>query len=112
MTLSQKVVDLIRRGNRALFGWVKDRFPTAPWADMTRKLIETDQRQLPRSHAEKYELKTIWYWYPLYCLGGVSFVAFILLTITGITPGFYYVPDGRVTLTTAGVPKKAAYESM
>src|SRR5881409_2838798 len=78
MRLSEKIFDILRRANRMLFGWVKDRFPTAPWADLTRKLIETDQRQLPRSHAEKYELKTIWYWYPLYCLGGISFVAFIV----------------------------------
>src|SRR5438093_10653426 len=112
MTLRQSLWNLFREANRTLFGWVKDRFPTAPWADLTRKLVETDQRQLPRSHAEKYELKTIWYWYPLYCLGGISFVAFILLTITGIVLGFYYVPDGRVTLTAAGLPKNPAYESM
>src|SRR2546425_690194 len=45
MTLRQSLWNLFREANRTLFGWVKDRFPTAPWADMTRKLIETDQRQ-------------------------------------------------------------------
>ncbi len=53
---------------------------------------------MPRSHAEKYELKTIWYWYPLYCLGGIAFVAFVVLTITGILLGFFYVPDGRLEI--------------
>src|SRR5437773_3278461 len=112
MTLRQAIYNLLRQTNRMLFGWVKDRFPTTPWADLTRKVIETDQRQLPRSHAEKYELKTIWYWYPLYCLGGISFVAFILLTITGIVLGFYYVPDGRVSLTSTGHLTNPAYDSM
>src|SRR2546426_9991826 len=113
MTLRQSLWNLFREANRTLFGWVKDRFPTAPWADMTRKLLETDQRQVPRSHAEKYELKTIWYWYPLYCLGGISFVAFVILTITGILLGFFYVPDGRLQLDTAtSLPTNGAYLSM
>jgi len=112
MTLRQNLISLFRQANRTAFGWVKERFPTVPWADLTRKLVETDQRQVPRSHAEKYELKTIWYWYPLYCLGGISFVAFILLTITGIVLGFYYVPDGRVAYTSTGKLTNPAYDSM
>ncbi|HKZ23791.1 MAG TPA: cytochrome b N-terminal domain-containing protein [Thermoplasmata archaeon] len=104
--------DLLRRLNLTVFGWVKDRFPTAPYADLTRKVGETIQRQVPRSHSEKYELKTIWYWYPLYCLGGISFIAFIILTITGIVLGFYYVPDGTVTFTSELEPTNPAYESM
>ena len=88
---------------RTVFGGLKTRFPSVPWADLTRKAIETDQRQMPRSHAEKYELKTIWYWYPLYCLGGISFVAFIILTITGIILGFFYVPNGAYAYTVGGV---------
>lgn len=112
MSVGDKIAGIGRRANRTLFGWVRDRFPTAPWAELTRKIVETDQRQVPRSHAEKYELKTIWYWYPLYCLGGISFVAFLILVITGIVLGFYYVPDGRVSYTTTGAPTNAAYESL
>ena len=112
MTVRERLASLLHRANVGLFGWVRNRFPTAPWADLTRKLVATDQRQLPRSHAEKYELKTIWYWYPLYCLGGISFVAFLILAITGIVLGFYYVPDGRVTFTSTGQPTNAAYQSM
>ena len=43
---------------------------------------------------EKYKLRIIWYWYPLYCLGGISFLAFIILVISGTILGFYYVPGG------------------
>src|SRR3972149_3356754 len=99
-------------GRRTVFGWIKTRFPSVPWADLTRKAIETDQRQMPRSHAEKYELKTIWYWYPLYCLGGSSFVAFIILTITGITLCFSQVPNGRLMRETPASLTNPAYLSM
>lgn len=51
------------------------------------------QRQLPRSHTERYKLKTIWYWYPLYCLGGLAFISFIILTISGVVLGLYYEPN-------------------
>jgi cytochrome b6 len=50
-------------------------------------------RQLPRSHSERYKLRTIWYWYPLYCLGGLAFVSFIILTISGVILAIYYVPN-------------------
>src|SRR3989304_4788157 len=112
MSAGDKIAGIGRRANRTLFGWGRDRFPTAPWAELTRKIVETDQRQLPRSHAEKYELKTIWYWYPLYCLGGISFIAFIILTITGIVLGFYYIPDGTVSRTSQLEYTNPAYESL
>jgi len=60
----------------------------------TREFIYTIQRQMPRTHTERYNLKVIWYWYPLYCLGGLAFASFIILTITGIILGFYYIPEG------------------
>jgi quinol-cytochrome oxidoreductase complex cytochrome b subunit len=49
-------------------------------------------RQLPRSHTERYKLRTIWYWYPLYCLGGLAFISFIILTISGVVLALYYIP--------------------
>src|SRR5438094_816535 len=104
--------DIREDTERSIFGWIKSRFPTVPYADLTRVVLETDQRQLPRSHAEKYELKTIWYWYPLYCLGGISFIAFIVLTITGILLGFFYIPDGRLELGASGDLTNPAWRSM
>jgi len=113
MASRKGVSGAVRGGGFTLFGWLRDRFPTTPWGDLTRKGIETIQRQMPRSHAEKYELKTIWYWYPLYCLGGIAFVAFIFTTITGIILGFYYIPDGRVAINPASQTYSSpAYESM
>ena len=106
---------LIGRMNRKVFGYLASRFPTTPWADLTARTVDTVQRQVPRSHAEKYELKTIWYWYPLYCLGGIAFVAFIILTITGILLGFYYVPDGAIQFlrSPTGISVTSpAYQSM
>ena len=50
---------------------------------------------MPLTHAEKYKLRIIWYWYPLYCLGGISFLSFIILVITGTVLGIYYVPGGE-----------------
>lgn len=104
--------DIRKDTGRTVFGWIKSRFPTVPYADLTRVVVEVDQRQMPRSHSEKYELKTIWYWYPLYCLGGISFVAFIILTITGILLGFFYVPDGRFEISAANELTNPAWRSM
>ena len=50
---------------RTVFGWIKTRFPTVPWSDLTRKALETDQRQMQRNHAEKDWVKQTWSWYPL-----------------------------------------------
>src|SRR3972149_5844765 len=104
--------DIRKDTGRTVFGWIKSRFPTTPYADLTRGVVGRDQRQMPPSPAEKYELKTIWYWYPLYCLGGISFVAFIVLTITGILLGFFYVPDGRLEISTTGDLTNPAWRSM
>ncbi len=79
------------------------------FARPTREFLYTIQRQMPRTHTERYNLKVIWYWYPLYCLGGLSFAAFIILTITGIILGFYYIPEGTGPNTGVASP---AYVSM
>ncbi len=97
---------------KAIFDWFAERFPTAPWGEATRKGFLSIHRQMPRSHAEKYELKTIWYWYPLYCLGGLSFIAFLILTVTGIILGFYYVPEGDLRILDDGTRSSGAFESL
>ena len=97
---------------KSVFDWFAERFPVTPWAEATRKGFLSIQRQMPRSHAEKYELKTIWYWYPLYCLGGLAFIAFIVLTITGIVLGFYYIPDGTISFDVDGSTTSPAIESL
>jgi cytochrome b6 len=49
--------------------------------------------QFPVSHTERYKLRIIWYWYPLYTLGSMALFSFIVATVTGILLGFYYVPS-------------------
>ena len=66
-----------------VFSWLDTRFRLKDYWAMSRDSFYTMHRQLPLTHAEKYKLKIIWYWYPLYCLGGISFLAFIILVITG-----------------------------
>lgn len=60
--------------------------------DAAKSAALSINRQLPRSHTERYKLRTIWYWYPLYCLGGLAFISFIILTISGVVLAFYYIP--------------------
>ncbi|MFQ6013191.1 MAG: cytochrome bc complex cytochrome b subunit [Thermoplasmata archaeon] len=97
---------------KAIFDWFAERFPVTPWAEATRKGFLSIHRQMPRSHAEKYELKTIWYWYPLYCLGGLAFIGFLILTVTGIILGFYYVPEGNLRILADGTRTSEAFESL
>ena len=81
-----------------VFSWLDTRFRLQDYWAMSRDTFYTMHRQLPLTHAEKYKLKIIWYWYPLYCLGGISFLAFIILVITGTVLGIYYVPGVNLEL--------------
>ena len=76
------------------FSWLDTRFRIQDYWGMSRDAYHSMHRQMPLTHAEKYKLRIIWYWYPLYCLGGISFLAFIILVISGTILGFYYVPGG------------------
>ena len=66
-----------------IFSWLDTRFRIQDYWAMSRDAYHSVHRQMPLTHAEKYKLRIIWYWYPLYCLGGISFLAFIILIITG-----------------------------
>ena len=87
------------------FSWLDTRFRVEDYWNMSKNAYYNMHRQMPLTHAEKYKLRIIWYRYPLYCLGGISFIAFIILNITGTVMGIYYVPGG------AGDPSPA-YSSM
>ena len=77
------------------FSWLDTRFRIQDYWGMSRAAYYGMHRQMPMTHAEKYKLRIIWYWYPLYCLGGISFLAFVILVITGTVLGLYYVPGGE-----------------
>ena len=88
-----------------VFSWLDTRFRIQDYWNMSKGAYYNMHRQMPLTHAEKYKLRIIWYWYPLYCLGGISFLSFIILVITGTVLGIYYVPGGE------GIPSPA-YLSM
>ena len=79
------------------FSWLDTRFRLQDYWGMSKDAYHHMHRQMPLTHAEKYKLRIIWYWYPLYCLGGISFLAFVILVITGTVLGLYYVPGGEGT---------------
>ena len=78
-----------------VFSWLDTRFRLQDYWNMSKGAYYNMHRQMPLTHAEKYKLRIIWYWYPLYCLGGISFLSFIILVITGTVLGIYYVPGGE-----------------
>ncbi|MBI4344918.1 MAG: cytochrome b N-terminal domain-containing protein [Euryarchaeota archaeon] len=85
--------------------WLDRRLRLGVLLEKGEYLYNTINRQLPRTHTEKYKLRSVWLWYPFYALGGISIVCFLLLAVTGILLAFYYIPS------TEGDPP-IAYQSM
>ena len=101
--------------------WIDERFALHRYVSLAKReyysvvytLMPATGRTMPQSHTERYNVKAVWYWYPFYSLGGLSFFAYIVLTITGIYLGFYYVPDGTfVEDPDTGEMTSGAYRSM
>ena len=101
--------------------WIDERFALHRYVSLAKReyysvvytLMPATGRTMPQSHTERYNVKAVWYWYPFYSLGGLSFFAYIVLTITGIYLGFYYVPDGAmVEDPDTGEMTSGAYKSM
>ena len=101
--------------------WIDERFALHRYVSLAKReyysvvytLMPATGRTMPQSHTERYNVKAVWYWYPFYSLGGLSFFAYIVLTITGIYLGFYYVPDGAmVEDRDTGEMTSGAYKSM
>ena len=49
------------------FSWLDTRFRIQDYWGMSKNAYHSMHRQMPLTHAEKYKLRIIWYWYPLYC---------------------------------------------
>ena len=60
-----------------VFSFLDTRFRIQDYWNMSKGAYYNMHRQMPLTHAEKYKLRIIWYWYPLYCLGGISFLSLI-----------------------------------
>ena len=104
--------------------WIDERFALHRYVSLAKReyysvvytLMPATGRTMPQSHTERYNVKAVWYWYPFYSLGGLSFFAYIVLAITGIYLGFYYIPDGVMVPVDPEVPDgektSGAYQSM
>ena len=120
------ITGLLPRAIFETWRWIDERFALHRYVSLAKReyysvvytLMPATGRTMPQSHTERYNVKAVWYWYPFYSLGGLSFFAYIVLTITGIYLGFYYVPDGEFVNEDGGPCggpghcTSGAYESM
>lgn len=83
----------MQRGNLRLWAWLEDRFLLRQFRTHYKEFMLRINMQMPVSHTERYNLRVIWYWYPLYTLGSLAMLSFIAATISGILLAFYYVPS-------------------
>lgn len=89
----RRKVSAAQKVNLNLFTWFEERFKVRHYRDAVRWMFYRINMQFPVSHTERYKLRIIWYWYPLYTLGSMALAAFLVATITGIILAFYYVPS-------------------
>lgn len=75
------------------YAWMDERFRIRNVADKIGAFYMQINMQLPRSHTEKYKLRSIWYWYPMYTLGSLALLAFIIAAVSGILLTLWYVPS-------------------
>jgi quinol-cytochrome oxidoreductase complex cytochrome b subunit len=98
------------------YGWLDERFRIRNIADKIGDFYLQINMQFPRSHTEKYKLRSIWYWYPMYTLGSLALLAFIIATISGILLTLWYVPSTAPVDTTKygnfGLPPSEAWVSV
>lgn len=81
------------------YAWMDERFRIRNVAEKLGDFYMQINMQLPRSHTEKYKLRSIWYWYPMYTLGSLSLLAFVIAAISGIILTFWYVPSTATVVT-------------
>lgn len=92
----------VTRGQRAalrVYAWMDERFRIRNIADKLGAFYMQINMQLPRSHTEKYKLRSIWYWYPMYTLGSLALLSFVIAAISGIILTLWYVPSTAVVAT-------------
>ena len=91
--------------------WLDKRLRIVDYLELLETMYYRANLQMPKSHTEQYDLDNkFWYWYPLYSLGSLSIIAYLLAAVSGALLGFYYAPS------TAGAAAQgdptAAYDSM
>ncbi|WP_281194113.1 cytochrome bc complex cytochrome b subunit [Halorubrum sp. F4] len=91
--------------------WVDKRLRIVDYLELLETMYYRANLQMPKSHTEQYDLDNkFWYWYPLYSLGSLSILAYLVAAVSGAMLGFYYSPS------TAGAAAQgdptAAYDSV
>jgi quinol-cytochrome oxidoreductase complex cytochrome b subunit len=92
-TRTYRKVTLFEKAFLITFAWLDERLRIRAYMDDLKDFYYGLNMQFPRSHTEKYKLRSIWYWYPLYSFGSISFIAFIVATVSGIVLALYYIPS-------------------
>lgn len=94
-----------------VYAWLDERFRIRNVADSLASFYMQINLQLPRSHTEKYKLRSIWYWYPMYTMGSLSLLSFIVAMVSGVLLTLYYVPS-TAAVTLFGEEANAAWQSV
>ncbi|OYR81239.1 cytochrome B6, partial [Halorubrum distributum] len=73
--------------------WLDKRLRIVDYLELLETMYYRANLQMPKSHTEQYDLDNkFWYWYPLYSLGSLSIIAYLLAAVSGALLGFYYAP--------------------
>ncbi|MFA9517659.1 cytochrome bc complex cytochrome b subunit [Halopenitus sp. H-Gu1] len=74
--------------------WMDRRLRIVDYLELLETLYYRVNLQMPKSHTEQYDLDNkFWYWYPLYSLGSLSIIAYLVAAVSGALLGFYYSPS-------------------
>lgn len=111
LPMRSRKLRLSERANLQAFAWLEQRFKIRLYADGLRNFFYRINMQFPVSHTERYKLRIIWYWYPLYMLGSMALLSLLVATISGIVLSFYYVPS-TATAECAGMEATEAWKSI
>jgi cytochrome b6 len=83
----------IEQGYLTVLIWLDKRLRIVDYLEILENLYYKVNLQMPKSHTEQYNLDNkFWYWYPLYALGSLSTIAYVVAAISGAVLGFYYAP--------------------
>src|SRR6056297_2759158 len=90
--------------------WIDKRLRIVDYLELLETMYYRANLQMPKSHTEQYNLDNkFWYWYPLYSLGSLSIISYVLLAISGALLGFYYSPSATAA---AGEEATIAYNQI
>ena len=91
--MERKDLTPIEKGYLMVLVWLDKRLRIVDYLEVLENLYYKVNLQMPKSHTEQYNLDNkFWYWYPLYALGSLSTIAYVVAAISGALLGFYYAP--------------------